>query len=321
MDIYENMRRDLSIIVVACNIKELIEECLTAIRHSGDTLDKEIIYVDNGSHDGSVAMIREKFSEVIVIESPINMGFGRANNLAYPNTRGKYILMLNADAFIGQDTLQESYDFMEQHSEYGVLGCRLIDRHGIMQPSGRYFPTPWKIFLEKIGRVQHHIPFFQGIDNLKRDHTRVFECDWVTGCYLFVRKQCIYELDFFLNHDFFMYYDDVDLCLRIKRKGWKVCFYPNDVIHLGGANSAELAQVTKQGKQIETYALESEFLYFRKNYNIIYVAADFCLIILFAILKTIKKFLKQQPLKNTWRQVFLSARVLRATHFGKKQLH
>ena len=149
---------DLSIIVVACSIKELVEECLIAVKRSQDRLHKEIIYVDNGSTDGTVEMIKEQFPDTILIESPTNLGFTRANNLAYPKVRGKYILLLNADAFVGTDSLQQSYDFMEQHPECGVLGCRLIIRDGTMQPSARYFPTPWKFFLTQAGLVNNWIP-------------------------------------------------------------------------------------------------------------------------------------------------------------------
>lgn len=315
---------DLSIIVVACSIKELVEECLIAVKRSQDCLHKEIIYVDNGSTDGTVEMIKEQFPDTVMIESPTNLGFTRANNLAYPKVRGKYILLLNADAFVGTDSLQQSYDFMEQHPECGVLGCRLIVRDGTMQPSARYFPTPWKFFLTQAGLVNNWIPGFHGIDDMTQDHTRVIECDWVPGCYLFTRKQVIESLDFFLRDDFFMYFDDSDVCLRIKRQGWKVYYYPNDVIHLGGANSAKLTEITEKGKMTEKYNLESEFIYFRKNYNWFYVLADFLLIILLATVRTLKKLLlfrKDPPLKKIWGRVSLAYHILVNTRFGKQAIH
>jgi len=315
---------DISIIVVACSVKELIDECFTAVKNSKDRLNKEIIYVDNGSTDGTVQMVKEKFPETVIIESPTNLGFIRANNLGYPKANGKYVLMLNSDAFVGIDSLQESYDFMEQHPECGVLGCRLIDREGTMQPSARYFPTPWNLFLTNMGMVKNTIPFLKGVDNMEVDHSRIFECDWVIGCYLFTRKEIIDELDFFLREDFFMYFDDADLCLRIKRKNWKVFFYPNDVIHLGGINSAKLTEVTEKGKFTEKYNLESEYLYFRKNYNVFYVLADFFLIVLAAFLRVIKKvffFKKNIVIKKTLGRVALAFNILVKTRFGKVPIH
>jgi GT2 family glycosyltransferase len=224
---------------------------------------------------------------------------------------------------ISKDTLQKNFDFIEQHLDCGVLGCRLIIRDGTMQPSARYFPTPWNMFLSKIGIVNNKIPFLRGVDDMEQDHTRVFECDWVPGCYLLTRKKIIDDLGFFLRKDFFMYLDDVDLCLRIKKKGWKVYFYPNDVIHLGGANSAKLTEVTEEGKQTEKYHLESEFLYFRKNYNIFYVLADFFLIVVVAILRTAKRILlfKKKDLSTIWKSVSLSYHILIATRFGKVPIH
>ena len=103
---------DLSIIVVAYNVKELCDECFRAIRASKDTLRKEILFVDNGSVDGTADYVAEHFPEVTLIRSPTNLGFIRANNLAYTRAKGKYILMLNSDAFVCENTLQETVDFM-----------------------------------------------------------------------------------------------------------------------------------------------------------------------------------------------------------------
>jgi GT2 family glycosyltransferase len=156
------------------------------------------------------------------------------------------------------------------------------------------------------------------------DHNSIFECDWVPGCYLFTRKEIVDELDFFLREDFFMYFDDADLCLSIKRKNWKVFFYPNDVIHLGGINSAKLTEVTEKGKFTEKYNLESEYLYFRKNYNVFYVLADFFLIVLAAFLRVIKKvffFKKNIVIKKTLGRVALAFNILIKTRFGKVPIH
>ncbi len=315
---------DLSIIVVACSVRELMEECFSAIKNSLDHLNKQVIYVDNGSTDDTVAMVRANFPDTLIIESPTNLGFIRANNLGYPKATGKYVLMLNSDAFVGPNTLQESYDFLEQHSEAGVLGCRLIVRDGTMQPSARYFPTPWNIFLTQIGLVNHRLSWLRGVDNLERDHTQIFECDWVPGCYLFVRKHIVDELAFFLREDFFMYFDDADLCLRIKRKDWKVYYYPNDVIHLGGVNSAKLTEITEKGKQTEKYNLESEMIYFRQNYHIGYVLADFFFILVVALLRSVKKILMfkaDPPFRKIWGRVALAYHILVNTHLGKKPIH
>src|SRR5688572_21147300 len=123
---------DLSIIIVSWNTLEVLKECLKRIAASRDTLEKEILLVDNGSEDGTAAYVKEHYPQVVLIESPVNLGFIRANNLAYKNARGKYILMLNSDAFIAAHTLQETVDFMEKTPECGALGARLIGRDGVL---------------------------------------------------------------------------------------------------------------------------------------------------------------------------------------------
>ncbi len=318
------MNVDLSIIIVAYGIREVLEECLTALQASTDRLNKEVIYVDNGSQDDSVAMVREKFPEVIVIESPVNLGFTRANNLAYPEAKGQYVLMLNADAFVFPETLQKSYEFMEQHPDCGVMGARLVGRDGKLQPSARYFPTPWRIFLTRLGWDHPKIPFLKGIDDMQRDHHQVLECDWVPGCYLVTRKSIVDSLGFFLRHDFFMYFDDADICLRIKRQGWKVLYCPIEVIHLGGANSAKVSQVTEKGRQIAKLNTESEFIYFRQNYHLLYLLWDMLLIVAYAKLRTFKKvltFRKTPSFQEIWQPVGSAYRILRDTHFGQRPLH
>ncbi|RKZ93659.1 MAG: glycosyltransferase family 2 protein [Candidatus Parabeggiatoa sp. nov. 1] len=315
---------DLSIIVVAYGIKELIEKCFTAVINSTDNLNKEIIYVDNGSTDDSVEMVREKFPEVIVIESPVNLGFTRANNLGYTKVQGKYVLLLNADAFVGQQTLQKTYDFMEQNPDCGVVGCRLIGRDGQLQPSARYFPTPWRIFLANIGKTNPSISFLKGVDDMLQDHNRILECDWVPGCYLLTRKTVIDELDFFLRHELFFYYDDADFCLRVKKQGWKVIFYPEDVIHLGGGNAEKLAKLTEKGKQIATYNLEAGYIYFRHNYNWFYVLSNYLFIVFLASIRSLKNvllFKKLDDVRASWGYVAMASSILIKTRFGKIPIH
>jgi GT2 family glycosyltransferase len=281
---------DLSIIVVAYNVKELCDECFRAIRASKDTLTKEIIFVDNGSVDGTADYVAEEFPEVTLIRSPINLGFIRANNLAYEQAEGKYILMLNSDAFVFENTLQETVDFMQQHPETGVVGARLVGRDGALQPSARYFPTPLKDFLNRCGLLGK-VPFVGPMDDLNWDHKSVRDCDWVPGCYLLTRKDLVDTTGFFLRDDFFMYNDDNDLCFRIKTLGYKVTYYPVDCVHIGGATAKKIATTTAAGTQIEKLQIESQVIYYRKNYHWGMVVWNLFLMELFDSLMLIKKLL------------------------------
>ena len=314
---------DLSIIVVAYNVKELCDECFRAIRASNDTLRKEILFVDNGSVDGTADYVAEHFPEVTLIRSPTNLGFIRANNLAYKRARGKYILMLNSDAFVCENTLQDTVNFMRQHPETGVVGVRLVGRDGVLQPSARYFPTPFKSFLNRIGLLGK-VPFVGPLDDLTWDHKSVRDCDWVVGCYLLTRKDLVDTMGFFLREDFFMYNDDNDLCFRIKKLGYKVTFYPVDCIHLGGATATKMADTSQAGTQIEKFQIESQVIYYRKNYHWGMVVWNLFLMELFDFLMLIKKLLFMRPglpFKDLCGHMALVWSIHLKTSLGSKSIH
>ncbi len=314
---------DLSIIVVAYNVKELCDECFRAIRASKDTLRKEILFVDNGSIDGTADHVAKNFPEVTLIRSPTNLGFIRANNLAYKKAKGRYVLMLNSDAFVCENTLQETVDFMRQHPKTGVVGARLVGRDGVLQPSARYFPTPLKSFLNRVGLLGK-VPFVGPLDNLTWDHKSVRDCDWVVGCYLLTRKDLIEMMGFFLRNDYFMYNDDNDLCLRIKKLGYKVTFYPVDCIHLGGATAKKMAATTKTGTQVEKFQIESQAIYYRKNYHWGVVVWNLFLMELFDFLMLIKTLLfrkRDVQIKDLFDHMALVWSIHFKTGLGSRPLH
>ncbi len=314
---------DLSIIVVAWNVKELVDECFRAIRASDDTLAKEILFVDNASVDGTADHVAKNFPEVILIRSDTNLGFIRANNLAYTRARGKYILMLNSDAFVFKNTLQETIDFMRRTPEAGVLGARLVGRDGVLQPSTRYFPTPIKCFAQQAG-LMGKLPFIGILDDLTWDHKSVRECDWVVGCFLLTRKDLIDASGFFLRQDYFMYNDDNDLCLRIKRMGYKIFFYPTDVIHLGGATAKKMDKTTNNGAQIEKLQIESQAIYYRKNYGWWTATLNLLLMLLFDFLifvKILLGFRKKGSLKEQSSHMRMVTSIYFRTRFGRITIH
>ena len=123
---------DISVVVVNYNTAHLLGELFAALEASRGTLKLQVIVVDNASRDGSVDILRAKYPDVELIENPTNVGFGRANNQALPRIRGRYILLLNTDAFVAPDTLQKTVDFMEAHPRCGVLGVKLVRRDGTL---------------------------------------------------------------------------------------------------------------------------------------------------------------------------------------------
>jgi GT2 family glycosyltransferase len=260
-------KMDVTAILVNYNTAELLPEAVGRLRAAGERMSLKVVIVDNASRDNSIEVLQRDFSDCHVIVNKVNVGFGRANNQGLPLAEGRYVLLLNTDAFVSPDTLDETVAYMDAHPACGILGVKLVGRDGSLQPSARFFPTPWNLFLMKTG-LDRVFTGVRMVDDMEWDHASVRECDWVPGCYYLVRKEVIDQVGLF-DPRFFLYYEEVDHCLAAKRAGWKVVFYPHcKVIHLGGESAKSEGEVTRLERQIESIQIESELLYFRKNHGI-----------------------------------------------------
>lgn len=270
---------DVSVVVVSYNTARLLDRVLGALYAGRGTLDLQVIVVDNASTDGSADVLRSSFPDVELIENRVNVGFGRANNQALPRTRGRYVLLLNTDAFVASDTLQKTIDFMDTHPRCGVLGVKLVGPDGALQPSCRYFPTPWNVFLASTG-LARFFPSARLVDDMSWDHASVRECDWVPGCYYLVRREVIERVGLF-DPRYFLYYEEVDHCRAVRQAEWSVIYYPfTQVVHIGGESAEAEGLLTAAGRQIPTLQIESELLYFRKHYGVMGVVSAVFLAIL-----------------------------------------
>jgi len=258
---------DVSVIVVNYNTEGLLERMFAALDAARGDLAVQVIVVDNASRDGSVAYLRQHRPDVEVIANDTNVGFGRGNNQAVALARGRYVLLLNTDAFVSPDTLTRTIAFMDAHAECGVLGVKLIGSDGRLQPSCRYFPTPWNTFLTFSG-LAALFPRAQLIDDMSWDHASVRACDWVPGCYYLIRREVIDRVGLF-DPRYFLYFEEVDHCRAVRSAGWKVMYYPfTEVVHMGGESAQTDGQLNEAGKQISSLQIESELLYFRKHYGL-----------------------------------------------------
>ena len=258
---------DVSVVVVNYNTAHMLPEMWQALMASRGRLSLQTIVVDNASRDESVALLREQFSEARLIVNTTNVGFGRANNQALAHARGRYVLLLNTDAFVAPDTLEKTVAFMDAHPEHGVLGVRLVGRDGELQPNCRYFPTPWNVFLARSG-LKRFFPRTRMVDDMDWDHASVRECDWVTGCYYLVRREVIDAVGLF-DPRYFLYCEEVDHCRATVKAGWKVVYFPDtSVVHIGGESAKSDAALTASGRQISALQIESELLYFRKHHGL-----------------------------------------------------
>lgn len=259
---------DVSVLIVNYNTSHLLKQMWDTLRASYGQLKVQPIVVDNASRDDSVQVMQRDYADVPLIINQQNVGFGRANNQAFAaGAVGRYVLLLNTDAFVQPDTLTKTVAYMDAHPDCGILGVRLVGMDGELQASCRYFPTPWNVFLARTG-LERFFPKVRMVDDLAWDHASVRECDWVPGCYLLVRREVIEQVGLF-DPRYFLYYEELDHCFAARHAGWKVAYYPDtSVIHIGGESAKSDAKLTKGGQQIQVLQIESELLYFRKNHGV-----------------------------------------------------
>lgn len=289
---------DISVIFVSYNTAEMTIKSLQHLYASELPYQMEVVVVDNASRDHSVALIKETFPNVPLIENKVNVGFGRANNQALPIISGRYVLLLNTDAFVEKDSVAKTVAYMDAHPECGILGVKLLGEQQDLQPSCRYFPTPLNIFLHTTG-LARFFPNVQLIDDMKWPHDEVRNCDWVPGCYYLIRQEVINEVGMF-DPLYFMYCEEVDHCFATKKAGWEVVYFPLPVLHIGGQSAKTDSEITQQGRQIKSLQIESELLYFRKNHGLASVFSHLFLVNLADLIHVIKSVIRLQPLQKTW---------------------
>jgi GT2 family glycosyltransferase len=250
---------DLSIIIVNWNTRKLLLECLNSIYASSLNIEFEIWVVDNYSADDSPAEIRENFPEIYLIENEKNIGFARANNLAYQKCRGKYILLLNPDTVVENDAIEQLVRFLDQTPDAGMVGARLLNPDKTLQISA--FPVPtlskefWRLF---------HLDYFVPYANYpmeKWDMDSAREVDTLLGACILIRREAL-DLFGLFDEEFFIYSEEVDLCTRLKKVGWKLYWLPSAVVVHYRAQSTQ--QVAEE-MFLKLYA--GKILYFRKHHS------------------------------------------------------
>ncbi len=262
---------NLCIIIVTWNAKNFLKNCLISIFKNIKKISFEIIVVDNGSIDGTSEMIKREFPEVILIQNSENLGFAKANNQALKYAIRKfrkvpYVLLLNSDVIIKNNVIEEMFSYMEAHSEVGCISPALIlpDKKSQVGVAG-FNPSPFTgfnyfFFISKLLPKKTKGLF---IDQTKfLSEKRPVDVDWVSGACLMVRKKVILEAGL-LNEDFFFYVDDVDWCIRIKEKGWKIHYLPwLSVIHYHNITFEEILRKPNTRWVIELF----QYIKRRKGY-------------------------------------------------------
>ena len=233
---------DISIVIVNYNTAGLLVECLNSIA-SQSNLDMEVIVVDNASGDGSASLVTHDFPWVKLIANEHNLGFARANNQALQISQGRYVYFLNPDTVVLPGVFEAMTDFMSSHADIGLAGTRIMNPDGSLQSS-----------VEKRYPGQKRAK--QDLGGLKG------EIAWVLGASMIARTSILEDLGGF-DEDFPLYGEEQDLCLRIRKTGWKIDFIPNAVVvHWGGQSERKTSTIDVWKKK---FAAES--LFYRKHYS------------------------------------------------------
>lgn len=230
----------LSVIIVNYNVQHFLEQCLQSVFRAMENVDGEVWVVDNNSVDGSVDMVREKFPEVQLIDSKENLGFSRGNNLAMRKASGEYLLLLNPDTLVEEDTFEKVVRFMDENPKAGGLGVKMVDGKGNFLPeSKRSLPTPsvafYKIFglsslFPKSKRFgKYHCGYL--------DKNETHEVEILSGAFMLMRKEVLDKVGL-LDEAFFMYGEDIDLSYRIVKEGYKNYYFADTtIIHYKGEST------------------------------------------------------------------------------------
>lgn len=258
---------DLSIIIVSYNVRHFLEQCLRSVYASKGSLKLEIFVVDNASSDDTLGFLREQFPktehpELHLVHNARNVGFGRANNQALSHATGRYVLFLNPDTVLAEDTLSQCVAFADSHADMGALGVMQLHSNGEFALESRHgIPTPWRAFCQMSGLSS----LFPGTKTFDGYHMRFFNneaaapIEIASGAFMLIPLEALKETGGF-DERFFMYCEDVDLCYRLLQSGRQNYYLPTPILHYKGAS-------TRRGSFRYVHTFYSAMLiFFNKHY-------------------------------------------------------
>lgn len=257
------MNSEISICIVNWNTQSYLDRCLRSIEKTRASLRCEVIVVDNASTDGSQVWVRHHFPYVHLIENKLNMGFASANNQAFEKAEGKWILMLNPDTELLPDSLQNLLECLKKNAQVAIAAPKLLNSDGSLQRSVRRFPNFKTVlyrhtFLKKLG-IFSKDEAHNKMSDFSFDHER--SVDQPAGAALLIRREVLDAVGG-LDSTFFLFYEEVDLCLRIKRRGYEINYCPQaQMIHHEGKSRQ------KNRQYLFMPTLHSMFYYFDKHFG------------------------------------------------------
>lgn len=251
---------DVSVVIVNYQTFDLTKDTINSILSYSYPFDYEVIVVDNASGDDSLSGLQDYFKDKVkFIASGENRGFAAGNNLALKNVESKYVLLLNSDTVVWENTLENVYDYMQANPDVGACGCRVRLENGELDKAcKRTFPNVKNSFFRLF-----HIPNKSKDDNYNLTDLPddgIYEIDCLTGAFMFIRNKALKQVGL-LDETFFMYGEDIDLCYRIKHAGWKIIYYgESSITHLKGASSK------KQKSKLLYEFYRAMYVYYKKHH-------------------------------------------------------
>ena len=244
----------LSVVIVSYNVRNYLEQCLQSVQRALEGIEGEVFVVDNHSDDDSVVTVREKYPWVRLIENQENLGFSKANNQAIRQSQADYVLLLNPDTVVVEDTLRGVLTFMDEHPKAGGAGVMMCYEDGSRAPeSRRALPTPWVAALKMLGFTKRyymsHLPWDQPC-----------RIEVISGAFCLLRHEALKTIGL-LDEDFFMYGEDIDLSYRLLKGGWENWYLPYSIIHYKGKSTQ------KSDYRYVHVFYQAMLIFFQKHYS------------------------------------------------------
>jgi GT2 family glycosyltransferase len=280
---------DISIIIVNYNTSDLLRGCLTSVMQTEGRLC-EVIVVDNASADGSADMVKNEFPGVLVIRNQMNVGFSKANNQGMRRAKGNYFLMLNSDTIVRAGAVAAMAEFLGSHAAAGAATCKLMNADGTIQASISNRPGPMLLFFRLLGvsrivsgdRARRWLFRTGGLFLGKTirsyltpyaTHDSPVEVENISGACLMLRREVVGQVGF-LDEGFFMYFEDMDYCLRLHNAGWKMYYLPqSEIVHLGGMSSGG------RMRQYSAHSYRAMFRFYKKHFSNAMVVFVRCMVV------------------------------------------
>jgi hypothetical protein len=271
---------DVSVIIVAWNVRQLLHDCLKSVYEKTRDVDFEVIYVDNASEDGSVEMVKEQFGEVRIIENDKNEGFIKANNQGIEIAQGRYVLLLNSDTILLDNAIAKTVRFADANPDAAVFGCKVLNPDRTIQRTCFMYPSVLNMFLA----ATYLYKIFPKSRFFGREHMTWWgfdearEVETICGCFSLVRKEAIAQVGL-MDERYFVYGDDPDWCYRFRKAGWKVMFTPDGrIIHYGGQTTRQMRREFK----LQLYGSELIFMKLHRSRLSFFIARFLIALFLFA---------------------------------------